>query len=201
MAWQLPQASSPLRRLPGPIKRLLNKLYWIKYDLTDFLAEAVGCLPSHALRLVLYRHVLHVRVGTGSSIHRGCRFYWPTGVHIGEHTVINRNVLLDGRGLLDIGDNVSISEGTEIFTLEHDPNSPDFQTRAAPVLIRDRVFIGARALVLPGVTLGQGAYIGAGSIVTRDLPDYTIAAGVPARPIGHRAQDLTYILTYRKFLG
>jgi len=110
-------------------------------------------------------------------------------------------VLLDGRLGLAIGDNVSISEGAAFFTLEHDPNSPTFENRGAPIQIGDRVFIGARAMVLPGAAIGEGAVVAAGAVVTRDVEPYQIVAGVPARPIGQRSQDLAYTLEYRKFLG
>jgi maltose O-acetyltransferase len=145
--------------------------------------------------------MLKVRIGAHTSIHRGCRFYRPFGVQIGDHTVINRDVLLDGRMGLRIGNNVSISEGTAIFTLEHDPNSQMFEGRGAPVHIRDYAFVGARALVLPGITVGEGACVAAGAVVTRDVASFTIVAGVPARPIGQRRKDLAYTLQYRKFLG
>ena len=136
-----------------------------------------------------------------TSIHRNCRFYRPGGVSIGAHTVINRDVLLDGRSGLRIGDNVSISEGSQILTLEHDPNSPSFEWSGAPVIIGDRVFLGARAIILPGMTVGEGAVVAAGAVVTHDVPPYTIVGGVPARPIGERRRDLAYSLDYRKFLG
>ena len=189
------------RRVPRPVKRSLNWLYWLAYDVRDFGAEAIGWLPSHLLRLGLYRYLLRIRIGAHSSIHRGCRFYRPSGVQIGAHTVINRDVVLDGRQGLVIGDNVSISEGAAFFTLEHDPNSPTFENRGAPIRVGDRVFVGARAMVLPGVTIGEGAVVAAGAVVTRDVEPYRIVAGVPARPIGQRAPDLSYTLEYRKFLG
>ena len=191
----------PLRRLPKPLKQLAGRIYWLAYDARDFGAEAIGWLPSHLLRLGLYRYLLRIRIGAHSSIHRGCRFYRPSGVQIGAHTVINRDVILDGRQGLVIGDNVSISEGAAFFTLEHDPNSPTFENRGAPIRVGDRVFVGARAMVLPGVTIGEGAVVAAGAVVTRDVGPYQIVAGVPARPIGQRAPDLSYTLEYRKFLG
>jgi acetyltransferase-like isoleucine patch superfamily enzyme len=189
------------RRLPLWLRRALNRAYWRFYDLRDYVAESVGWLPSHRLRLVLYRHVLGIRIGQGSSVHRGCRFYRPPAVKIGAHVVINRDVLLDGRRGLTIGDHASISEGVAVFTLEHDPNSPSFAERGGAVQIGERAFVGARALLLPGVTLGEGAVVGAGAVVTRDVEAFTIVGGVPARVVGQRRRDLGYSLHYRKFLG
>lgn len=190
-----------LRRLPLPVKRSLNTLYWLGHDAADFLAEQVGHLWFHGLRLWLYRRLFRVAIGAHTSIHRFCRFYAPSRVTIGANTVINREVLLDGRSDLTIGDNVSISEGTVILTLEHDPNSPTFENRGGPVIIHDRAFIGMQAMILPGITIGEGAIVAARAVVTHDVAPYTIVVGVPARPIGERSRELTYTLDYRKFLG
>jgi len=189
------------RFLPAWAKRAMVQLYWLGYDARDFVAEVVGRLPSHGVRVVCYRYLLRVAIGRHTSIHRGCRFYHPSRVQIGDNTVVNRDVLFDGRMGLQMGSNVSISEGVAIFTLEHDPNSPDFSNRGAAVRIGDRAFIGARAMILPGVIINEGAVVGAGAVVMHDVPPYTIVAGVPARPIGERRRDLAYTLDYRKFLG
>jgi maltose O-acetyltransferase len=190
-----------LRRLPVPVKQVVKANYRRARDAVDFVAEAIGWLPSHELRLLLYRHLLRIPIGKRSSIHRACRFYRPSAVRIGAYTVIMRDVLLDGRMGLDIGDHVSISEGAMIFTLEHDPHSPEFEIRGAPVRLAARVSVGSRAVVLPGISVGEGAMIATGAVVTHDVEPYTIVAGVPARPIGTRCRDLTYQMTYRKFLG
>lgn len=182
---------SPLKRyLPGWAKRAANRIYWLCYDTRDYLAEITGRLPSHGARHLCYRHLLGVNIGRHTSIHRGCRLYCPSRVQIGDNTIINRDVLLDGRMGLLIGDNVSISEGAAIFTLEHDPNSADFANRGAAVQIEDYVFIGARATILPGVKVGYGAVVAAGAVVTRDVSSYTIVGGVPARSIGERTHNL-----------
>ncbi len=186
---------------PLRLKLLLSRWYWRWVDARDFFVEIAGRVPSHSLRLLLYRRIFGVRIGKGVSIHRKCRFYRPNGVTIGAHSVINRDVLLDGRMGLEIGTNVSISEGTLVLTLEHDPNSPTFTQRGAPVVIRDRAFLGTRSVVLPGITIGEGAVVAAGAIVTHDVTPYSMVAGVPARPIGERSRDLAYTLKYRKFLG
>lgn len=189
------------RRLPFPLRRSLSSLFWLRYDLADFSAEMTCRLPGHELRLLILRRLLRSSIGRQTSIHRGCRFYRPHGVAIGDNTIINRDVLLDGRRTLTIGNNVSISEGTAILTLGHDPNSPEFAGQGGPVIIGHRVFVGLRAIVMPNVTIGEGAVIGAGAVVTSNVDPYAIVAGVPARVIGQRRQDLTYQHNYRKFLG
>ncbi len=189
-----------LSRLPQPIKELLLKIYWLAYDGRDYVAE-IGCrIPSNRVRRLILK-LLGAEIGSRTSVHRNCRVYLPTRLKVGKHTIINRDVLLDGRMGLTIGDNVSISEGCMILSLEHDPNSPSFDNRGAAVTIEDYVFIGSRATILPGIILEKGAVVGAGAVVTKSVAPYQIVAGVPAKVIGERSQDLTYQLDYRKFLG
>jgi acetyltransferase-like isoleucine patch superfamily enzyme len=194
------RAPAWVEKLPRFVRTVLVKAFYLRNDWRDFNAEMIAKLPSHALRCGLYR-LVGVRLGDRTSIHRGCRFYAPGNVLIGDHTVINRDVLLDGRCGLLIGNNVSISEGVMILTLEHDLNSPEFAACGARVVIGDYVFIGARALILPGIVLNRGAVVAAGAVVTHDVPECQIVAGVPARPIGMRSSTLQYRLDYQKFLG
>lgn len=191
--------------MPSPVRKLLLKVYWqakaLREDLQDYLSEIIGFLPSHFVRAMLYQVVCGVKLGRFSSIHRRCRMYHPSHVWIGENTVINYGVLLDGRRGLIIGDNVSISEGTAILTLGHDLDDPDFTLKGGQVVISDRVFIGSYARILPGVILGEGAVVGVGSVVTKDVAPYTVVGGAPARYIRDRSRDLRYTLHYRKRLG
>ena len=73
-----------------------------------------------------------------------------------------------------------------IYNSEHDLEKEDFSARLEPVEIGDYVFIGPRAIILPGVKIGKGAVIGAGAVVTKDVPDFAIVGGVPAKVIGER---------------
>lgn len=152
----------------------------------------------YAIRHWFLRRFCQVRIGRDSSIAMGC---FVTGYHIaiGDNTVINRYTYLDGRVPLTIGNNVNVSHYTLIQTLTHDPQNSDFVCLCKPVVIEDHVWIGARAIISPGVKIGEGAVIGAGSVVTRDVEPYTIVAGNPARFIKERSRDLHYKSRYFPF--
>jgi maltose O-acetyltransferase len=157
--------------------------------------------PSFALRRLWYRRVLGVQFGEGAGIHLGCRvwFYSPSqirrsGFSIGAYSRVNRDCCLDVRGGLRIGDNVSISPEVMILTASHGVDDPDFRVETSPVVIDDHVYIGARATILPGVTLGRGSVVAACSVVTRDVPPLSIVAGIPAREVGTRAEAASHYI-------
>ena len=123
-------------------------------------------------------------------------------IQIGNNSVINRDCLLDGRrGKLVIGNNVDISRGTWIFTLEHDPHSDYHAPLAGDVMIHDYVWIASRVTILPGVTIGKGAVIAAGAVVTKNIETMKIAGGVPAKVIGVRKSNLKYELKHFPYFG
>lgn len=114
------------------------------------------------------------------------RFYNPDNIEIGEDTVIGDHAFLDGRAKLKIGDHVDIASEVMIYNSEHDLTAEDFAGTLAPVEIGDYVFIGPRAIILPGVKIGKGAVVAAGAVVTKDVPDFAVVGGVPAKVIGER---------------
>lgn len=155
--------------------------------------------PSYWLRHLFLKKCLNMSIGKDSSIHYGCFIAggeFGANISIGNNSVINRFVYLDGRFNLKIGNNVNISHYTLIQTLTHDPQSPDFKGVPGPVILEDHVWVGARAMILPGVTIGEGAVVGAGAIVTKSIAPYEIVAGCPAKVIGKRSRDLKYKTKY-----
>lgn len=155
----------------------------------------IASLPSFRARHWYYRHILRYSIGKDSSIHMGV-FVTGANITMGDNVVINRGVYLDGRIGIKIKNNVSISPDVYIVSMEHDPNDPKFQTRGAEVVIEDHVWVGARAMILPGIHIGEGAVIGAGAVVAADVDAYQIVAGVPARKIGERSRQIEYRLKY-----
>jgi len=125
----------------------------------------------------------------------------PSRLCVGAETVVNPEVRLDARSGLTIGRNVSISREVFILTLGHDYNRADFSLKGLPVVIEDDVWIGVRAVVMPGVTLGRGSVIGANSTVTRDTEPWGVYAGNPARKIGDRRQQAYNSIYYRPYFG
>jgi maltose O-acetyltransferase len=176
-------------------KRLLSemRLYLCNYW--------VGSIPSHVIRNWYYERIMGFNLEHNVGIHLRVRFDAARGLRMGENTVVNRGCRLDTRGGITIGSNVSISEDVVILTADHDPESPEFEGRKRPVCLGDRVWIGTRAMILPGVAIGDGAVVGAGAVVTKDVLPYQIVAGVPAKAIGERRRDLSYECSYRRLFG
>ncbi|HOF40792.1 MAG TPA: acyltransferase [Candidatus Hydrogenedentes bacterium] len=164
-----------------------------------FANHVVNKIPLNSVRGFFYRVLYRITLGRGSIIHMGAFIEKPRWIAIGDHTLINPNCILDGRSRLTIGNNVDIAMQVAIFTLGHDIRSEDYAPKGAPVTIDDRVAIFSRATILPGVHIGEGAVIGAGSVVTRDVEPYTIVVGNPARKIGERPRELSYSLDVARY--
>jgi acetyltransferase-like isoleucine patch superfamily enzyme len=194
----------------------------ILIDFWVFLATLTGLIPSHTLRLFLYRHLFRIKIGKDSSLHWLARFNKPSGIEIGNNTIIGNDAFLDGRSErswksgqnrltayfadflnpkdrpLKIGNNVSIAGEVRIYTMEHDIDDPDFKEKAAPVIIDDNAVIGTRVTILPGVHIGEGAVIATGAVVTKDVTPYTLVGGVPAQFIRTRSKNLHYKLKFAR---
>lgn len=113
-------------------------------------------------------------------------------IYIGDNSFINFNVSMIDLGKIKIGNRVLIGPGTGLFTAIH-PTDPEIRAtgieKGVDITIEDDVRIGGNATILPGVTIGKGAIIGAGSVVTKDIPKMTIAAGNPAKVIRKITED------------
>ncbi len=175
-------------------KKIINRLYNYAADLALFKLHLLVNFPSHHVRRFLMR-LAGASIGSGSSIHMGCRFFSLKNLEIGEDTTIGDHVFLDGRAPLKIGNHVDIASQVLIYNSEHDLESTEFKAREEPVSIGDYVFVGPRVIILPGVKIGRGAVVAAGAVVTKDVADFAIVGGVPAKVIGERkSKNLSYKL-------
>ena len=138
---------------------------------------------------------IFAEVGEGCWIEPPLRANWGTHTHLGNHVYANFNLTLVDDTQVTIGDYVMIGPNVTISAAGH-PIRPDLRREAMqfnfPVRIEENVWIGAGAIILPGVTIGENSVIGAGSVVTRDIPENVVAMGVPCRvvrPIGERDKE------------
>jgi maltose O-acetyltransferase len=121
----------------------------------------------------------------------------PQMISIGPRSAIGRHCLLDGRGGLTIGADVNISSYSRLITGSHDVADDGFEAGFAPIIVGDHAWLATGVTVLGGTSIGEGSVVQAGAVVTRDIPSWTIAGGVPARVTGERTPDLQYRLGYR----
>ena len=153
--------------------------------------EIVQLIPSNLVRLSFYRK-MGMKIGVGSCIFRKCYLQQLDKITIGNHCIIGFCCRLAGRGTLTIGNNVNVSSYVILETGSHDLVT--FESVYKPIVIGDNAWICTRAIVLEGVTIGEGAVVGAGSVVTKDVPPYSIVGGVPAKIIGKRLREISYTL-------
>ena len=164
---------------------------WLVALLANYIVnDILQHIPFWSIRK---EYLKFVKLKIGSSfIMKNAYIMTPQKIKIGEYSHINRGCLLDGRGSITIGNNVSISHNVSIITGSHKINAPNFRAKFLPIKIDDYVWIGANATILQNVTIGKGAVICAGAVVTKDIAPYSIVAGIPAKQIGIRNKELNY---------
>ena len=143
----------------------------------------------------------NLRLGRGIKIGSGCLIHCgqermresEANVSIGDHSYIGPNAVIFGEGGVEIGQCCEIAPGVVITAQQHTFERCDVPMQQQPsekrkVKLGDDVWIGCNASILPGVTIEKGAVIGAGAVVTKDIPAYTLAVGVPAKVVKKRNQ-------------
>ncbi len=175
------------------MKRVIRRIKTVFFEFEVMILHIVGIVPLHHVRRFFYR-LAGIKIGRGSTIHTGAKFYIPHNISIGKDTIVGEGAVLDGRAKIVIGDHTDIASEVMIYNAEHDVNSSDFHATVGTVEIGDYVFIGPRAIILPGVKIGKGAVIAAGAVVVKDVDEYSIVGGVPAKVIGERKKDFDYKL-------
>jgi acetyltransferase-like isoleucine patch superfamily enzyme len=142
---------------------------------------------------VLIFHPENVQLGRNVYVgHQAIlKGYYKNTLRIGDETWIGQQVFMHAAGGLEIGARVGIGPGVRIITSSHREAGRELPVLFSPielaqVVIGDDSDLGVGCVVLPGVTIGRGAVIGAGAVVNEDIPEYTVAAGVPARVLRMR---------------
>lgn len=142
-------------------------------------------VPSKHFRRIFLNFYHDVNIAKGVPIYSG--FYWWKGMlRIGEGSSIGFDNHFDCRRGIEIGRNVDTATNVMIWSLHHDYNDANFCVKGGKVIIEDYVWLGSRCMILPGVTIGEGAVVAAGAVVCKDVEPYTVVGGVPAKVIARR---------------
>lgn len=161
-----------------------------------FCLYYVGSIPSHHIRNFFYKYVFLIKMHHTSVIYYGAEFRSPFLIEIGKGSIIGDCCRMDAlRGGVKIGENVNIGTNVSFWTGQHDYNDPFFRSmpgRRGPITIGNRVWIGPNVTILHSVTIGEGAVVAAGAVVTKDVPPFAVVAGIPAKQIANRNKDLKY---------
>ena len=204
--WALIALVFPFQVLAVPYEKkpaALNKVMAIPYKIWNgflfrggwerWMLHEVSRIPSHHLRRFFYSS-LGLKAGRSVVFHYRTELRSPSSIQIGKGSQIGDHAILDGRRGLIIGENVNLSSNVSVWTLQHDYREPDFSCRpeGGKVVIGNRAWLGCNVIVLPGVTIGEGAVCCAGCVVTKDVEPFSVVAGIPAKKINERPRDLTY---------
>lgn len=163
------------------MRNIKLQMFYILLALFNAMHKAV---VFRVARRLLYR-IAGFRIARSASIHT-VRFFTFGKLEVGANTTVNHGCYLDSRRGLTIGSDVVIAHDTKIYTLGHDINSADFSTKGAPVHIEDHAVLFSNVLVMPGVTVGRGAVVLPGCVVTKDVAPMSIMGGNPAVVKGMR---------------
>lgn len=171
----------------------------VKYFALYLLNVVVNKIPFFGIRMFVYKNIFQIKTARNVSILRNVIFLYPKNIQIAENSIINWGCLLDGRGAkIKIGSNTDIAPEVNIWTLEHNPDSINHDVRAKSVKIGNNCWIGNRVIILPGVNIGDGAVVGAGSVVTKDVEAYSLYAGIPAKKIRElNTNEKKFTLNYK----
>lgn len=172
-----------------------NVLLQCKFILVAWLNVSYNFVPNPLRNL--YLCLYGIRIGSGSCIHRGCKFFHVGKLAIGKNSVVNFGCFLDNRRGIKIGDNVGLAHNVKVYTLGHNIDSPKFETKGRPVVIENGVFVFANVLIMPGVTLHKNCVVLPGSVVTKDVEEGTVVGGNPAiflrkRSVSTPSQSYSY---------
>ena len=137
----------------------------------------------HIIRCVTRIFWGKILLSDSISIARTCRIDYPWRLRMGDKSSLGDGVWEYCLDNITIGKNCCIGEDVRLLTGSHDITSPHFDLVTKPIMIHDNVWIATGAIILPGVTIGEGAVIAAGAVVTKDVESWTVVGGNPAKLI------------------
>ena len=168
---------------PSPLREKLLRLLWAFFQL-PFLPIMPRALSP--LRVALLR-LFGAKIGPACLIDPGVKVWMPWKLTMGERSSLGVNTEVYNFAPVTIGRHVVVSQYNYLCTATHDYTDPFFALTSQPITIGSQSWIASGCLLAPGVTIGEGAVIGARSVVTRSMPAWTVCAGSPCKPLKPRS--------------
>lgn len=167
---------------PNRFKRII----WAFVNVTLF---SMFFLPQMKLIRNLLLRMFGAKVPLGIMVYPSCKIFAPWNLSVGKYSCIGPNTTIYNKAPIVIGSNSVVSQGAFLCTASHDINDKNHTLVTKPIVIKDRAWIAADAFVGMGVTIGEGAVVGARAAVFKDVEPWTVVGGNPARVIKKRVID------------
>lgn len=176
------------KSLGSDMPKIIKCIY---YSTTLFGNVVINKIPSRHIRRWFYI-MMGAKLGKDTLPFRRVEVLLPKGLVLEDRVTVGWFVELDARAGIEVGHDTNISSYVKLITGSHDVDSPEYKADFQPIKIGHHCWIGTGAIILQGVTIGDGAVVAAGAVVTKDIPPYEVWGGVPARFIKKRTQNMNY---------
>jgi putative colanic acid biosynthesis acetyltransferase WcaF len=173
----------------GPSFSLKNRLHRALWNATWFLLAAWTPAPFHSWRRFLLR-LFGANIDPKAIIYGSARIWYPANLKMAAFSCLGRKVTCYCMAPISLGPYAVVSQGAHLCAGSHDIRDADFQLIARPILLEARVWIAAEAFVGPGITVGEGAVLGARGVAFENLPPWTVSLGNPAKLVKKREHPL-----------
>lgn len=167
---------------------LANRLMRVVWGVVYTLFFRYSPRPFHGYRAFILR-CFGAKVGKGAHVYPGVKIWAPWMLELGDECGIASGAELYSQGKITVGYRAIISQGTYVCTGTHDYTKTGHPLYTKPITIGGRAWVAADCFIHPGVTIGEGAVIGARSVVTKDMPAWMVCAGHPCSPLKERIID------------
>lgn len=162
-----------------------NRIGRVVWDLVYILLFRFSPKPLHAWRAFILK-LFGAKLGKSVHIYPAVKIWAPWNLEVGDEAGVANGAILYSQGKITLGKRAIVSQGAHICAGTHDYTKPGHPLLTAPIVIGDKAWIAAEVFIHPGITIGEGAVVGARSVVTKDMPAWTVCAGHPCKPLKER---------------
>ena len=167
---------------------LRNRIARIIWNIAYLCIFKYSIRPFHAWRRIILR-CFGAKVGIGVHVYPKVSIWAPWNLELGDYCGIGNGATLYSQGKISIGKKTVISQGVQLCTGTHDYTQKGFPLVTKPIIVGDNVWIASDSFIHPGITIGDGAVIGARSVVNKNMPAWMVCSGHPCKSIKERKLD------------